>query len=158
MSRKNNVIRYLNIKGIDFKVFETKNEKLGAFETAQFLDVELDKVFKSIVILRGGKLKPLLVIISGATNVDLKKVANFVGEKKVIVPTEKDAEELTGLKAGGISPLALINRGFDFLLDETAFVFELIHISGGERGLNIAIRPNDLSELIGAKIGDFSGE
>jgi len=158
MSRTNNVIRFLNSKGVAYTVFETINDKLGALETAQFLNVEPDQVFKSIVISRGKNAKPLLVIIPGSGKVDLKKVANAAVIKKVIMPTEREAEELTGLQAGGISPLALLNKGFDFFLDETAFVFDRIHISGGERGLNIALRPQTLQDLIRAEIGDFLGE
>lgn len=158
MSRTNNVIRFLNSKGVAYTVFETKNEKLGALETAQFLNIEADQVFKSIVISRGKDAKPLLVIIPGSSKVDLKKVATAADIKKVIMPTEREAEELTGLQAGGISPLALLNKGFEFFLDETAFVFDRIHISGGERGLNIALHPQTLQELIRAKIGDFLGE
>jgi len=158
MPRTNNVIRFLDSKGVAYNAFETKNEKLGALETARFLNVDPDQVFKSIVISRGGNVKPILAIIPGTGKVDLKKVANAAGIKKVILPTEKEAEALTGLQTGGISPLALLNKGFDFFLDETAFVFERIHISGGQRGLNIALHPQVLQDLIRAKIGDFLGE
>ena len=51
---------------------------------------------------------------------DLKAVAKMVNEKKVSMPTEKEAESMTGLEAGGISPLALINIGFQVLIDQQA--------------------------------------
>jgi Cys-tRNA(Pro)/Cys-tRNA(Cys) deacylase len=51
---------------------------------------------------------------------------------------------MTGLQAGGISPLALINRGFEVLVDITARELEQIHVSGGQRGLNIRLPVSDL--------------
>jgi len=79
-----------------------------------------------------------------------------VGEKKVNLPAEREAEALTGLQAGGISPLALLNRGFQVIIDEIAQVFDEIHISGGQRGLNIRMSPVDLAELTNAKFAGIS--
>jgi Cys-tRNA(Pro)/Cys-tRNA(Cys) deacylase len=83
--------------------------------------------------------------------VDLKALANAVGEKKCALPTEKEAEHLTGLLAGGISPLALVNRGFQVLIDLSAQSHSEIYISGGQRGLNIRLAPAALANLVNAK-------
>jgi Cys-tRNA(Pro)/Cys-tRNA(Cys) deacylase len=68
----------------------------------------------------------------------------------VYLPTEHEAEQLTGLQAGGISPLALINKGFRVIVDSSAQAYSEIHISGGERGLNIRLAVNDLVKLTNA--------
>ena len=153
---KNNVTRLLDSKRIIYTAFELPPEKLGAVQTAERLNVPPETVFKSIVVTRARNGKPLLVIIPGPNEVNLKKVAKVLGEKKVILPTQKEAEGLTGLQAGGISPLALLNRGFQFILDETAESFEQIHISGGQRGLNICLSPQDLIKLTNAKTAPVS--
>jgi Cys-tRNA(Pro)/Cys-tRNA(Cys) deacylase len=113
-------------------------------------------VFKTIVVVREGRGKPILAVVPGSLEVDLKAVARAVGEKKVDLPTEREAEVLTGLQAGGISPLALLNRGFQVVIDETAQLFDEIHISGGERSLNIRLSPQDLAEITGAIFADIS--
>lgn len=153
--RPNNVTRMLDAKGIAYKAFELPPEKFGAEETARRLNVPLEQVFKTIVVRREGKGKPILAVVPGDCEVDLKLVAKAVGEKKVNLPTEKEAEALTGLQAGGISPLALINRGFDVLIDEIAQVFDEIHVSGGQRGLNLCLSPDDLVELTGARYAEI---
>lgn len=153
---KNNVTRLLDSKKIKYTAFELPVEKLGALQTAERLNVPPETVFKSIVVARPRGGKPLLVIIPGPNEVDLKKVATILGEKKVAIPTQQEAEHLTGLQAGGISPLALLNRGFQFILDETAKNFEQIHISGGQRGLNIRLSPDDLIKLINARTAPVS--
>jgi Cys-tRNA(Pro)/Cys-tRNA(Cys) deacylase len=88
--------------------------------------------------------------------VDLKLLASFLGEKKVHLPTERDAEQLTGLQAGGISPLALLNKGFQVVIDSAAQNYAEIHVSGGQRGLNIRLPLSDLTRLTNARLAPIS--
>jgi len=88
--------------------------------------------------------------------VDLKALAEFLGEKKVYLPTEREAEQLTGLQAGGISPLALLNKGFQVVLDASAREQTEIHVSGGQRGLNIRIPVEAFIRLTSARIASVS--
>ena len=155
MAKVNNVTRYLESRKIEYMVYELPEQKLGAMETARLLGVDPAKVFKTIVITRERGGKPLLVLVPGTSEVDLKKVAAFLGEKKVSLPTERQAEGITGLQSGGISPLALLNRGFQVVLDQSAQDFQDIHVSGGQRGLNIRMSVADLMRLTGAKLADF---
>jgi len=155
---KTNVIRLLEQRKIPHTAYELPAEKLGAQETARRLGVPPEIVFKTIVVVRGGRGKPILAVTPGNREVDLKAVAKAVGEKKVRLPTQKEAERLTGLQAGGISPLALLNRGFQVLLDESAARYDEIHISGGRRGLNIRLPVNALVRLTGARLAPISAD
>jgi Cys-tRNA(Pro)/Cys-tRNA(Cys) deacylase len=156
MTPTNNVTRMLDARKIDYTALEVPEEKLGALEAAQFLGSSPEAVFKTIVVTREKPRPPLLVLVAGKATVDLKKVAAVVGDKKVHLPTERAAEALTGLQAGGISPLALINKGFRVLIDEAAQAQGFIHVSGGQRGLNIRIGVEDLVQLTKARIADVS--
>ena len=62
-------------------------------------------------------------------------------------------------QVGGISALALINRGFDVVLDRSAddFAADGIYVSGGQRGLNVKIKPADLIALTSARLLDATG-
>ncbi len=144
---KNNVTRLLDQRKIPYQVFELPEEKLGALKTAELLGVPPEQVFKTIVVTRPARGKPILAVIPASAEVDLKLLAKFLGEKKVKLTTQREAEELTGLQAGGISPLALLNRGFQVVIDVTARNFEEIHISGGQRGLNIRLPVKALAKL-----------
>jgi Cys-tRNA(Pro)/Cys-tRNA(Cys) deacylase len=152
---RNNVTRLLENREISYQAYELPPEKLGAEEVARLLDVPPELVYKSIVITRRGAGKPILAVVPGNREVDLKKLARVVGEKKVSPATQKEAEELTHLQAGGISPLALSNRGFQILLNRSALQEDAIHVSGGERGLNIRLDPRDLIRLTGARAADL---
>jgi Cys-tRNA(Pro)/Cys-tRNA(Cys) deacylase len=151
----NNVTRLLESRKIPFKAFETPAEKLSADETAQLLGVAHELVYKTIVVTRP-KGKPILAVIPGPHRVDLKLLAAALGEKKVSLPSERAAEELTGLQAGGISPLALVNKGFQVVIDLEARSLSHVHISGGQRGLNILIQVESLAELTHARFAIIS--
>ena len=149
-----NVTRLLDARKIPYTIFETPAEKLGALETARFLDVEPGSVFKTIVVTREKPRKPLLVVVPGPREVDLKLLAIALGEKKVFLPSEREAEALTGLQAGGISPLALINKGFQVVIDSSAQALGEIHVSGGQRGLNIRLPVDALAKLVNARFAE----
>ena len=153
---KNNVTRMLDARGIHYTAYELPVEKIGALETADLLGIDARLIFKTIVVTREGKGKPILAVVPGDREVDLKALAQAVGEKKVHLPTQREAEKLTGLQAGGISPLALLNRGFQVILDASAVENSDIHISGGQRGLNLRLPTAGFISLTGAKLAAIS--
>lgn len=156
MSTTTNVTRLLDARKIPYTLFETPAEKLGAQETARFLGVSPAAIFKTIVVTRDRPRKPLLVVVPGDSVVDLKLLAAALGEKKVYLPAEREAEALTGLQAGGISPLALINKGFQVVIDSSAQALGEMHVSGGQRGLNIRLPVEALAKLVNARFAAVS--
>lgn len=153
----NNVTRFLDARNIPYKAFELPIHKIGAIKTAELLGVSPEQVFKTIVVSRGSRGKPILAIVSGTSEVNLKSLAKVVGEKKLNITSQRQAEQLTGLKTGGISPLALLNRGFQVVLDISSGFFEEIYISGGQPGLNIRLPVTSLTDLTKAKVADIGG-
>jgi len=155
MTITNNITRFLDARKVAYTAHELPAEKLGAVESAQHIGVSPEQVFKTIVIVREKK-KPVLAVIPGPRVVDLKLLASFLGEKKVSLPTEREAEQLTGLQAGGISPLALINKGFQVVIDSAAQGYDQVFVSGGQRGLDIRLSAVDLAKLTNARFGNIS--
>jgi Cys-tRNA(Pro)/Cys-tRNA(Cys) deacylase len=155
---KNNITRLLESRKIPYTVYELPPEKLGALETARLLGVEPETVYKTIVVLRTSTVrgKPILAVVPGDRDVDLKALARAAGEKKLKLPTQKMAEELTGLQAGGISPLALTHRRFQVVLDALAQEQEQIYVSGGQRGLSICLPVVDFIDITNARLAVIS--
>jgi len=153
---KNNVTRFLQSRKIPFEVFEIPGGKRTAQETANLLNVPVETVFKTIVLQPVVPGKPILAIIPANKTANLKLIAKFLNEKKLSFPTPQEAELLTGLQTGGISALALINRGFRILLDSSANDMDWMHVSGGERGINIKLLVKDFVKITNAKIATIS--
>ena len=153
---KNNVTRMLESQGIPFQAFELPAEKLSAMEAATFLGLDPALVYKTIVATRSATTKPVLALVSAPREVDLKALARVLGEKKVHLASQKHAEQLTGLQTGGISPLALLQRSFQVVVDDTALELDEIYISGGQRGLNIRLPTDELVKLTNATVAAIS--
>jgi Cys-tRNA(Pro)/Cys-tRNA(Cys) deacylase len=151
----NNITRLLDLKRIPYRLFKLPEEKLGANETSQLLGVAPEIVYKAIVLTRP-KGKPILAVIPGPHRVELKLAAIALGEKKITLTTEREAEELTGLKAGGISPLALINKGFQVVIALEARSLQEVHVSCGQRGLNVRLAVSALADLTRARFAEIS--
>ena len=153
MSKKNNVTRFLESEGVSYKAHTIPSKKLSAIEVSHYLQLPPQQVFKSIVLEGEKEKKGLLAVVPATCEVNPKKVAKNAGLKKVKVASLRAAETRTGLQAGGISPLALINKGFRIFLDKSAKNHSTIVISAGERGLQIEINPNVVIRLTGAGLG-----
>jgi Cys-tRNA(Pro)/Cys-tRNA(Cys) deacylase len=162
MALRTNVTRLLDARKVAYEPVEYDPAGFhSAAEVAALVGVPPGQVFKTIVVLREGRgRRPLLVIVPADREVDLKRLAAALGEKKLRVAPQREAESLTKLQVGGISALALIGKGFDVVLDRTAdaYAADGIYVSAGQRGLNVRLMPSDLVSLTGARLLDASTE
>ena len=113
------------------------------------------QLFKTLVVAREGK-KPLLVMIPADRQLDLKKLAQVTGDKKLHMASQTQAEALTGLQVGGISPLALLNKGFAILIDASMAAQTHIYLSAGKRGVNLKVPVAALLQIIQARQVDVT--
>jgi len=153
---KTNSMRLLDRQGIPYEVYTFSPDIHSAVGVAEATGIPAREVFKTLVLLRANG-KPLLVIAPGDSEVDLRKVAAAVGEKKVALASHREAEALTGLQVGGISALALRDKRFPVYLDRSALAHARILVSAGKRGVNLRLSPQDLIRAVGAQLIDAVG-
>ncbi len=84
----------------------------------------------------------------------MKKVAAAFGGKAAAMMKPADAERLTGYKVGGISPFGQ-RRQVVTAVEEMATLEAEIYLNGGQRGLQIRMRPDDLVAALEAKVADL---
>ncbi len=157
---KTNAQRLLESRKIPYesKIYDASGEFHSADEAAALIGAPVETVYKTLVVMREvPHTKPLLVMVPANQEIDLRLLAKSVGEKKLRMATQKEAEQLTGLQVGGISALALLNRGFEICIDRPALTLQDIHISGGMRGLDLKLRVSDLISLTHARTVDATG-
>jgi Cys-tRNA(Pro)/Cys-tRNA(Cys) deacylase len=155
MAHKNNVMRMLDARGVPYEIYTFPPEIRSAEGVAQVVGAPADQVYKTLVVVRK-QGNPLLVMIAGDRELDLKQLAKAVGEKKLRMATYKEAESLTGLEVGGISALALLNRGFDVYIDRAATKLRRVLVSAGSRGINLGMTVEDLIRVTKAKVIEAS--
>ncbi len=158
MISKLNSMRVLDARKIPYVVTEYDAARAfhSATDAAQLIGAPVESVYKTLVVLREPPKsgKPLLVMLAASRQVDLKLLAQSLGapKQKLRMATPREAEALTGLQVGGISALALLHRGFEIVLDEPARALDQIHISAGERGVDLRLAVNDLITVTGARV------
>ncbi len=150
---KTNAMRVLDAHHVTYEAHHYDPARHSAVEVAQLLGVPPDEVFKTLVVLpESGQGRPLLVVVPGPQELDLKGLGAqpAVGEKRLRMATQREAEQLTGLLVGGISPLALLQKGFRIFIDQSALDLETLYLSGGQRGVNLKVGTADLLRVTGA--------
>ena len=152
MSVKTNAMRALDQRKVEYEIHEYSSEIHSAVEAAQAMDRPPECVYKTLVVMREApRAKPLLVMVPGDCELDLRMLAKSTGDKKLRMATQKEAESLTGLLVGGIGALALLNRGFEIWIDSAAKAHERICVNAGQRGINLELRVDDLMKVTGAR-------
>jgi Cys-tRNA(Pro)/Cys-tRNA(Cys) deacylase len=148
---KLNSTRILDQQKVDYTIHEFPDAIHSATGVADYVGRPCEMVYKTLVVLPN-KGKPMLIIIAADQRLNLKKVAKAIGHKKVQMAPHKEAEQLTGLKTGGISALALLHKNFPVYLDQPALELEHILVSAGQRGINLEVPVQDLIKLTKAKV------
>lgn len=111
-------------------------------------------MFKTLLADVDGQLVVACVPVSG--QLSLKALAAAVGSKRATMAEPKAAEKTTGYVLGGISPLGQRKR-LPTIIDDTALHHSTIYVSGGRRGLDIELRPEDLISLTNARTAPIRG-
>jgi Cys-tRNA(Pro)/Cys-tRNA(Cys) deacylase len=148
-------MRALDARKIAYEVYIFPDTIHDAEEVAAEIGKAPAQVFKTLVVLREDDptgRHPLLVMVPANRTINLRQFAAHIEAKAVRMAGHDQAEKLTGLKVGGISALALLNRHFTVYLDESANDFEQILISGGQRGIDLQIKVSDLLMITGARL------
>ena len=153
--RKTNSMRYLEAKRIPYHAYEFSRDIRSADDAAQAMGVPPCAVYKTLVVTREHG-RPLLVMMPGDRALDLKRLARAVGEKKLHMATHREAESLTGLEVGGISPLGLLHKGFEVFADAAIAQQPEVHVSAGCRGLNLRLRADDLLKVTQARLAPLA--
>ncbi|UYN99631.1 MAG: Cys-tRNA(Pro) deacylase [Devosia sp.] len=155
MSKTTPATQTLTKAGIAFTLahydYDPNAERVG-LQAAEAMGVSPSEVFKTLMAELDGK--PVCAIVPSDEEVNMKKLAAALGGKSAHMMKPADAERLTGYKVGGISPLGQ-RKAVPTALDELATLYDTIFLNGGQRGLQIRIRPDDLVKALGCITADI---
>jgi len=122
-------------------------------EAAHALGIPPEQVFKTLMTTVDGALTVAVVPVTGM--LDLKALAHATGGRRAAMADRSAAERATGYVVGGISPLGQ-RRPHPTVVDETVWLFDTVLVSGGRRGLDVELAPDDLVRLTGAVVADIA--
>lgn len=148
---KTNAARILDSLGVHYELreYEVDESDLSAVHVAETVGLPPAQVFKTLVA-RGDKTGVLMACIPAGAELDLKKLAEASGNKKVELVALKEILGLTGYIRGGCSPVGA-KKHYPVYLDSSAEEWPIISVSAGMRGLQMLLSPADLAEVVGAQ-------
>jgi Cys-tRNA(Pro)/Cys-tRNA(Cys) deacylase len=153
--KKTNCCRILDAQHIAYELltYEWSEDALDAITVANKIGMPHEQVFKTLV-LRGDNLPVFVIVVPGNAEVSLKKVAKSTGNTSCSLLPINELYPLTGYLRGGCSPIGM-KKQFPTFLEETAFLFDIMSISPGQRGMQILMSPADLQKTTQAEIANL---
>lgn len=136
MEDKTNVMRILDQKKIEYKEHTYLDTgAIGGQEVAEALGEDANRVFKTLVTVgKTGNHYVFLVPVNKELN--LKKAAKAVNEKKIEMIKSKELLPLTGYIHGGCSPIGM-KKFFKTTIHSTAENYDTIMFSAGKIGYQV---------------------
>ena len=155
MIQKTNVMRILEQKKVKYQPHSyADTEAISGIEVAEVLGQDVSQVFKTLVTV-GSTKKNYVFVIPVNKELDLKKAASAVREKKIEMIKTKELLPLTGYVHGGCSPVGM-KKLFKTVVDETAAGQETIMFSAGKIGYQVEVSPADLKKVIEYEFADVT--
>lgn len=154
MKSKTNAMRILDSLDIEYNIlgYSVDDGKVDGISVSDKINRPYEKVFKTLVT--SGEREIYVFVIPVNEELDFKKTAKLVGEKKIEMVNVKDILKLTGYVRGGCSPIAM-KKEYRTIVDERARDIDKMVISGGKIGSQIELSLDGLKSCIDIEIGDL---
>lgn len=138
-SGKTNAMRILDKEKIAYTMmtYKTDDGKIDGVSVAAKIGREPGVVYKTL-ISQGASKAYYVFVIPVEAELDLKKAAKAVGEKKIDMIPVKEITQVSGYIRGGCSPIGM-KKQFPTLIDEQAQTLETMIVSGGQIGVQIEL-------------------
>lgn len=155
MAQKTNAVRLVQQAGYCCREFfyDYDERDLNGRHAADAAGMPYEQVFKTLVV-RGAKTGVCIFCIPVCCELDLKKAAKAVCDKNVTMIPMKELFPITGYIRGGCSPVGMKKR-YPTFIDETCTLYDEIAVSAGERGHQMVIPYQALTDLAAAKLFDL---
>ncbi|MBQ4526901.1 MAG: Cys-tRNA(Pro) deacylase [Clostridia bacterium] len=152
---KTNAMRMLDKAKIEYTPLEyaVDDSDLSGTNIARSVGMDYSEVFKTLVA-KGDKTGTIVMCLPVDKEVDLKKLAQVSGNKKVEMVHVKDLLSLTGYIRGGCSPVGM-KKKFPTYICDTCTKHEKITVSAGIKGCQLLLKVSDLISYTEAKVCDF---
>ncbi|WP_201508425.1 Cys-tRNA(Pro) deacylase [Psychrobacter alimentarius] len=146
-------------RGLNYQLHEYTHDSQAAsfgLEAAEKLGVDVTQVFKTLVVSTDANTLAVAILPVDKT-LNFKKMAKAVGCKKIQMADPKQVERTTGYVLGGVSPLGQKKR-LTTIIDDSAQSYATIYVSGGRRGLEIELPPEQLLATLTAHFGAITDD
>lgn len=152
---KTNAMRILESLSIPYSIhtYAFDENHLDAIHAAESAGLELERVFKTIVMINSKK-ELFVFCLPAEFEISIKKARALTGSKDIELLKLSELQKYTGYIRGGCSPLGMTHK-YPTFIEEIAQLESTIYISGGQRGIQIEIAPDDLVKATNSIYASF---
>lgn len=154
---KTNAMRMLDKAKIAYETFEytcESDDEIGLQIAEKIKIIKPCQCFKTLVA-RGEKNGIIVFCVPVTDEVDLKLAAKVCKDKKVELIHVKELFGLTGYIRGGCSPIGM-KKNFPTFIDSSCLLYDKIGVSGGMKGIQLIIKPDELVKFTRAITGKLT--
>ena len=152
---KTNAMRLLDKHKICYQTLSYQaKEAMDGVLVASKIGRNKEEVSKTLVT-RGQSKEIYVFVLPVAKELDLKKAAKVVKEKKIELIAVNEINQVTGYIRGGCSPIGM-KRIYQTVIDESAKSLSSFIVSGGKIGLQLELCPSDLLTVIPPRFADVT--
>src|SRR5277367_5439356 len=134
-------------KAPDITVIESTQNSATVTLAAQAYGVEPARIAKTLSLRVGERV--VLIVTSGTSRMDNKKVKALFGGKPKMLGLEEVAE-ITGHEVGGVCPFGL-KKPLPIYCDVSLKAFDIVVPAAGSTHSAVKIAPERMAELVGAE-------
>ncbi|MFE0451989.1 YbaK/EbsC family protein [Streptomyces sp. NPDC058914] len=144
-------LRTLGLDGLDARIRRFPDETRTAAEAAAAIGCELSQICKSLIFAADGV--PVLVLMDGASRVDVELVRRELGVDKVARADAGVVRETTGYAIGGVPPFGHRTRT-RVLADRGLLAHDVVWAAAGTPHTVFPMAPAELVDHAGATLVD----
>ncbi|MFW3610938.1 Cys-tRNA(Pro) deacylase [Staphylococcus caprae] len=155
-TKKTNAMRMLDRAKIDYETntYEVTEKHQHGEQIAKMVGANVEEVYKTLV-LENANHEHFVFVIPVNASLDMKQAAHIVNEKKLNLMPLDQLKQVTGYVRGGCSPIGMKHL-FKTTIDRSAQNLDKIYVSGGQRGMQIVIKVEDLIKMTEAQVAHIT--
>ncbi|MCI2954443.1 Cys-tRNA(Pro) deacylase [Staphylococcus caprae] len=155
-TKKTNAMRMLDRAKIDYETntYEVTEKHQHGEQIAKMVGANVEEVYKTLV-LENANHEHFVFVIPVNASLDMKQAAHVVNEKKLNLMPLDQLKQVTGYVRGGCSPIGMKHL-FKTTIDRSAQNLDKIYVSGGQRGMQIIIKVEDLIKMTEAQVSHIT--
>lgn len=123
-----------------------------AADAAAAIGTTAAQIVKSLVFIADGR--PVLALVSGANQVDPRKLAQAAGASTVAKASAGQVRTATGFAIGGVPPVGY-GGTLPVFIDADLMRFDVVHAAAGTPHTVFAVAPRDLARITAGVVVDL---
>lgn len=132
-----------------------------AYDLAQTTGVRIEHIAKTILLKvepphGETKAKHIIAVLPASHQLDLKKLKDVLGAKKISIADERLMSKLFKIKAGAITPFSAMHSYTPVLIDKTLLKAKKIMARSGSFTDSLFFKPKDFLKVSGGTLASFA--